>query len=352
MSRAKAQTWFLFRVCVATALLLALKSAAHFLGWEVITVNTLFSGIVAANVFLMGFLLSGVLADYKEAEKLPAEVAACLENLGQEIRGSGVGKPEVGVGPALTAVSNLSVSIIEWFHRRLDTQGLVALIDDLTVKFAELEPRTQVGYIARFRQEQSNLRRTIMRIDTIRGTEFVAAGYLLVNTITLLLCAGLILAGLEPFYESLFTTGVIAFLLIFLLTLIRDLDNPFGYDDRFSGTDVSLWPIKKSIARLAALAGVRKGQRYRTREELEVLYVTHWKTAFKGGGKGRIPAGTMLTVVEDPAEGSASAACIADNSAELETTLVPEHERTDDKYDGFSLTIDIETLRDRCELAV
>jgi hypothetical protein len=352
MSRARAQFWFLSRVCALVALLLVTKTIAHVLGWEVITVNALFSGIVAANVFLMGFLLSGVLTDYKESEKLPGELAACLENLAQEIRGAGVGKPEVGIGRALAAVSGLANGLVEWFYKRTDTEFLLAQLDELTVVFADLEPRIQVAYLTRFRQEQGNFRRTIMRIEVIRETSFVAAGYLLANVITLLLCLGLVLASLDPFYESLFTSGVIAFMLIFLLMLIRDLDNPFGYYERFSSADVSLFPVLNTASRLAKLAGARKGQRYRTREEMDVLYVTRWTTSFTGGGKGSLPAGTMLTVAEDPAPGATAARCDPDNAAQLEPALVPESERTDEKYAGFSLTVGMDLLRDRCELAV
>ncbi len=55
---------------------------------------------------------------------------------------------------------------------------------------------------------------------------------------------------IDPFYESLFFVGVISFLMMFLLLLIRDLDNPFGYYERSSGEDVSLKPIEDLIARV------------------------------------------------------------------------------------------------------
>ncbi|MEK7668233.1 MAG: hypothetical protein AAB409_06260 [Gemmatimonadota bacterium] len=44
---------------------------------------------------------------------------------------------------------------------------------------------------------------------------------------------------------------MITLLLVFLRTLIRDLDNPFGYYERSSGEDVSLQPIEDLVARLA-----------------------------------------------------------------------------------------------------
>jgi hypothetical protein len=97
-----------------------------------------------------------------------------------------------------------------------------------------------------------------MRIEVIRETNFVAAGYMLAYIITGFLCLGLVLAQMDPFHESLTFTGVIAYLLLFLLLLIRDLDNPFGYCERLSGADVSLDAFNKSRARLAEIAGVEE----------------------------------------------------------------------------------------------
>ena len=55
---------------VSVAVVVALKLAAHWLGWEFISLNPLFSGIIAANVFLMGFLLSGVLGRLQGKRKI------------------------------------------------------------------------------------------------------------------------------------------------------------------------------------------------------------------------------------------------------------------------------------------
>jgi hypothetical protein len=40
------------------------------------------------------------------------------------------------------------------------------------------------------------------------------------------------------------------FLLSYLILLIRDLDNPFGYYEGSSGEDVSLKPLEDCIARI------------------------------------------------------------------------------------------------------
>lgn len=245
----------ILRVAVAVALILAAKAAVHQFNWEPLTVNPLFTGIVAANVFLMGFLLSGVLSDYKESERIPGEMSACLENMATEVSGIGLGKNGPDVRPCLKHLAELSSGIIDWLHKRIETPELLGRLDGLTAQYAALEPSTQVSYLVRLKQEQSTLRRTLVRIETIRETSFVSAGYLLADTITVLLCGGLVLIKQEHFYEEILFTGVISTLLIFLSLLIRDLDNPFGYYESSSGADVSLAPLEATAERLAKLAG-------------------------------------------------------------------------------------------------
>jgi prevent-host-death family protein len=246
---------FLLRVGLATAVVVAAKVVVHLLSWEVISLNALFTGIIAANVFLMGFLLSGVLSDYKESEKLPGELSACLENMATETEGIGLARPDIDSGPTLRRISQIGEDINSYLHKKLDMAGLLESVNDLTVQFAGLEPSTQGTWISRLKAEQSNLRRTLIRINTIRETNFVSTGYLLADVITILLCFGLVLTTLDPFYESLLFSGVIAYLMVFLLMLIRDLDNPFGYYEGASRADVSLQPLTDTIGRLAELAG-------------------------------------------------------------------------------------------------
>jgi predicted membrane chloride channel (bestrophin family) len=243
----------LLRVSAVVAMVVVAKLIIHFIGWEILSINPLFSGIVAANVFLMGFLLSGVLADFKESERIPGELGACLENLAQEVRGIGIAKPEANVNSCLILLSQLGQDILSWFHKKHRTAELLDHLNDLTPQFAAMEPWAQATLIARLKQEQSNLRRTLIRIHTIRETSFVSTGYLLADIITILLCVGLVLAKIEPFYESLFFVSVISYLMIYLLMLIRDLDNPFGYYENDSWEDVSLKPLEDAVGRLARL---------------------------------------------------------------------------------------------------
>lgn len=238
------------RVLMAVGTVILLKLAAHGLGWEVITLSPLFSGIVAANVFILGFLLSGVLADYKESERLPGELACSIEAIADEARSIHRTKQAPVALKCCEDLRDLAVSIREWFYKRRRSADLMDELDRIHDSLAAFEPHVQANYIVRLKQELSQIHRMLVRIHTIRETSFIPSGYIVAECTTLLLIVGLILSKIDPFYESLFFVGVITFLLTFLVVLIRDLDNPFGHYETGSSEDISLKPLEDLIRKL------------------------------------------------------------------------------------------------------
>jgi len=99
------------KVTLIVGVVILLKLIAYWFGWEVISLNPLFSGIVAANVFLMGFLLTGVLTDYKESERLPGELAASIESIAEEALTIYKNKNAPAAKECLTSLYQLTTSI-------------------------------------------------------------------------------------------------------------------------------------------------------------------------------------------------------------------------------------------------
>ncbi len=221
------------------------KLGSHFMGFEILSINNLFSGIIAGNVFLMGFLLSGVLSDYKESERIPGEIANSLSAISDEFLSIYKFKKDMAAENGLHIMQNLIYDINSWFYRKVKTRELLVNVRALNDIFMKLENSTQANYLVRLKNEASTLKRLIIRTDVIRDTNFISSGYLIASSVTGLLCIGLILSRIEPFVESLFFVSVISFLMIFLLMLIRDLDNPFAYDEDGSAETVSLYPIAR-----------------------------------------------------------------------------------------------------------
>ncbi|MFZ1683656.1 MAG: hypothetical protein WAU88_05935 [Candidatus Zixiibacteriota bacterium] len=242
----RGKNWLLFlQALIVVAIVVGAKLAVHSLGLELLSLNNLFSGIIAGNVFLMSFLLSGVLTDYKEAERIPGEMANTLAVLYEECEFLASSRSSRADQNCVDAIADLVEQTGSWFHRRLRTRELLDLTRRCNILLSDLEPTVPANHVVRLKSELTGLRRLIVRTDTIRDTSFISSGYLIASSVTGLLCIGLILSRIEPFTESLFFVGVISFLMIFLLLLIRDLDDPFAFEDNSSAENVSLYPIER-----------------------------------------------------------------------------------------------------------
>jgi hypothetical protein len=242
-------------------LVLSLKLIAHYFNFEILSLNPFFPGIVAANVFLMGFLLSGVLSDYKESEKLPGELASSIYVIIDESIIIYKTQKANTAKDCLISMNEMVEHILMWFHKKEKTKEIMDRIFNLSEYFLSYETHLQANFIVRLKQEQKNMRTIVNRIHTIRETDFVSAGYHIAVCMTVFLSLGLILSKIDPFYESMFFVGVITFFLTYLLFLIRDLDNPFGYYEHNSVEDVSLKALedlqKNLVKRLENLEIIR-----------------------------------------------------------------------------------------------
>ena len=228
----------------------AVKFAAHYFGWEIMELNALFTSLVAGTIFLISFLVAGVLSDYKESEKIPSELTASLKTLLDDTTTIHACKDTETTHCFMAYQQALAHSILEFFFRRERTQALLDKISGMNTFFADLDKDgIQANYIIKLKNEQGSLRRFILRIDTIRATDFVASAYAILEVMGFLIIAGVIILKIEPFHISLFFTILLTFLVSYMLSLIKCLDNPFDYlGSNKGGTVVSLKPLQDHIA--------------------------------------------------------------------------------------------------------
>jgi hypothetical protein len=243
-----------FKVLPFLGVIVILKFAIHYWGLEFLTLNALFTAIISANIFLIGFLISGVLVDYKESERLPGELAVSLEVFADECEMVYKTKKDKIAIEMMHYMGNLTQAVIDWFYKKEKTTALFKKIEELNHYFLALEPLIQANFIVRLKNEQSQLRKIITRIHTIRETSFNPAGYAIAEIITFILVIGLIFIKMDPYYESVFFVSFVSFILIYMVELIKDLDNPFAYYEKVKYTDeVSLKPLmdlKKRIEKI------------------------------------------------------------------------------------------------------
>jgi hypothetical protein len=241
-------------VFLLVLVLCGIKVVVHFLGLERITVNPLFSAMVASTVFLLSFLLTGVLQDFKESEKIPGELASSLQTLTLEIRAIQTYHPEARVADALKAVAVMGSVLVDWLKERITTDQILLHHQQVhhEVVLAAVQFKGDASTLrGRLMQDLAIILQKINRVQTIRDTTFVPLVYWMADIAAVLLFAGLVMARAENLAESVFFLAVISFIVILLLRLIDDIDNPFGLSDIDSAEDVSIELLEKTVERLS-----------------------------------------------------------------------------------------------------
>ena len=239
------------RVSLIALALCGIKVVVYLLNLEVWNLSGLFASILASVVFLVSFLLSGVLTDFKESEKIPGMISAALETLSLEIQAIPAYNPKATINGSLESVFDLGLTMREWLLEKVSTPEVYVSHRraHAEVVFAAtfLSSSTLQG---RLMGEMSTLLLLTNRIKVIRETSFVPLVYWMADLAAFLLCVGLVLARTSALVESLFFLFVIAFLLNFLLRVINDIDNPFSWSDQNSAEQVCLSVLDETLNRL------------------------------------------------------------------------------------------------------
>src|SRR3954454_20438684 len=64
--------------------IVVLKLVIDELDWNQLELSPLLTVAVSAEVFIVGFMLAGTTGDFRESEKLPAEIGVSLETIADE----------------------------------------------------------------------------------------------------------------------------------------------------------------------------------------------------------------------------------------------------------------------------
>jgi hypothetical protein len=93
---------------------------------------------------------------------------------------------------------------------------------------------------------------------------------------------------------------------------------------------------------------IRKGERYRTSEAVEVIAMTHWVGPFTGGARATLPAGEEFVVSNDPPPGATAVYCDPVRYDALHSLFVPKTDRDQPNYGGYYLCVPLEAIRTQC----
>jgi hypothetical protein len=205
--------------------------------------------VLTGGVFLIGFMLAGTMADYKEAERLPGELVCSLEAIEEGLCHIAVAKQNIGTQDAHKWVLELTHTVRDWLYGKLKSDKVYEAVSAISTKVQQLDA-TAIG--VRVQNELHVLRRNITRIDVIVRTSFIQSGYALLDTIVLLVIVFVMLSKFETALSEGIVTAFVSLVYIYMVRLIRDIDNPFEYKEgkQKGATEVDLFPLSEYLERL------------------------------------------------------------------------------------------------------
>jgi hypothetical protein len=230
MNSLKRKYGLIIKAFIIVLPLIALKAIFHFLNLEIIAVGPVITALVAGVFFVIAIILSGVLADFKESERIPSELTASIEALYKDTML--IGSQEVTAG-MLIHIRELVHTLASNFERKgkwkiSEVNGVIDRLDEDIRLF--VEKGSPMALILKLRNELGNIKRVSNRVEVIKETSFLPAGQAIAEFATGSTFLVLLLLKIDPYYEGLLLIGVISLILISVVLLIRDMDNPFeGY---------------------------------------------------------------------------------------------------------------------------
>lgn len=234
-----------YRLALSTALivaaLVALRALLFELGVEGMQPTALVSSIIGGGVFVMGLVIAGTLSDYKDAERAPTDLAASLYAILREAEAT----HEVWRRPDLRRLRERLVEVVSALRRDIDagnTRECQKAVEDLSRSFRELESSdVPANYIARLRQEQAGLRKSVLRIYHIQREEFLPSAYAMIVSFVAMILSLLMFTTIDSRIETLVTLGFLSFFFVYLLRLLNVINKPFKVGEHRSDDDVSLF---------------------------------------------------------------------------------------------------------------
>jgi hypothetical protein len=233
---------------VIVGVLLALRVAVEEFEWEFVEVSSLLTALVSGGIFTVALVVAGTLTDFKESERVPAEIVAGLSSIHTDAVMFKKEKPEFDLGRLEARLRNVVTS----FRTDLENgeRSCVKSINALSESFAEMDRLEVIAtYISRLRGEQSAIRKSVLRVYHIQQTEFVPSAYMLIWTILFVAIGMLTFTENDSSTEAYVLLGAIYFLFIYLARLLRILDTPFQ-PRRFTHDDVDLFLLDDFVSSL------------------------------------------------------------------------------------------------------
>lgn len=239
----------LFRIfwiaCTVALAIVVTKYVFHELGWEVIRQSSLHNGVISSVTFVIGFILSATIADYKESERIPSDFAANIEDMFDDAAAIHASYPVFDLDGYRKQLRKVAIGFNKdvrkkSYSARQDIRGLASY-------FTAMETGgVPANFIVKLKQQQAQLLRSRHRVNYIQRIKFIPSATILARSIVVMTLTLLLITDIEPFYGGLAIVGILTFALLYILILISVISTPFHAAGE-TRDDVSLFLIHDAV---------------------------------------------------------------------------------------------------------
>lgn len=226
-----------------TAILVVIRLIIDVSNYDIIALTNLITAFIGAAIFTVAVIFTGTLTDYKESEKIPNDLAVSLLTLYQDCALFRHSNNQIS-DHMREQVRELAHLISENFRTNTSdndkVRGAIARINEDLYTLADQNAPPQ--YVLKIRTELGNIDRLTSRVKTIAETSFIPAAYAIAEISVTGVVLILFFVKIDPYYEGMIIFAIIIALLVSIILLIKDMDNPFEYGKK-TFADVDLSPV-------------------------------------------------------------------------------------------------------------
>ena len=213
-------------------------------GWNILDMNIIIASLLTGAVFLIGFMLAGILQDFKDSEQLLGSIASAILSFQDHNRI----EPNRQNRKALLAVLiKLTETVKKWIEEKVRVETVYGQLNGLNKHFAKFSVKESFSWME---ETQKGLRQDIMRIHVIKETMFIKAGYTIMEIISAAVIVLIVFSKTDTFILGAATYAASSFTLVYMILLIRDMDDPFEFTangTKKGAAEVSMIPIDETI---------------------------------------------------------------------------------------------------------
>lgn len=235
---------------MVTVIVIIVKIVLHNTGNEILVLGSLHTGVITGTFFVVGFLLTTTITDYKESERIPPEFSSIIENMYEDAEATHANHPGFDLPLFKRQLHNVAKSFANDVRKKKHSTRIE--VHALNKTFVSMENAgVPPNYVVKLKQQQAQLLRLLFRVTYIQRITFIPSATILARSIIPLAILLMVFTEIEPILGGIIITAIITFILVYMLRLIHVISTPFQRAGK-TQDDVSLFLIDETVDHLSA----------------------------------------------------------------------------------------------------